>query len=726
MSVNNDFKKMNTHRDSVEYTSRYYSLFVRYIWKCHETTRLTLLLVLLIGGMQVTLNADTNQLINSGAFKPESRDEIPKVDLVHAQPRLLEYNVLLPPPSEKELNTLGSSNRMGPLKLGFHRTIPDHYMGDLGSNLSWTKIGDEIVSYFRIRSPEAQSIRFLAELNLPANATIAFYEILDDGKTNVIESITVPKKGFNEKDYWTPDAMGESIGVELRLPSQDARHDVEIVLLKIAHRIDQFDLNRTAVLECSNHEDIQCAIDDEEIEAGSATTTLMLLFESDGLTYGCSGTILNVSGDGDGVFHPYIITAAHCISTTAEASSVTAYFNYQAQDCDSSSLSSEYTPVFGGADLLATRQSYDQTLIRLNNDAPDGIWLSGWSTYDVSFGDTGFGGHHPDLGFKKFFSGSSRGNQNISVCDDGEDCVTLYDAIELRFDNGASEGGSSGSGLRVEFPEREGSYFVGVLSASDDKCVRGSAYFGEFRHFYPYITEWFDPEPVSDGDDHGDSRTTATLVSVNSTTNGELEESGDEDYFQIEVDRFGTLKVYTESSIDTTGELTSADDSLLVSDDDSGSSFNFSITQDLDPGTYYIKVEGYGSTTGDYTLHIEFEESDDHGDTRATATTIASSARNWDFSTVAQLEESDDIDVFELTLSQSRTNLKIYTVGTTDTTGLLVNSLGRTILENDDTDDDNTNFYLSGKLNKGTYYLYVEGYVSEKSKYELKIIIDVD
>ena len=679
--------------------------------------------ILLFGLCFGVVNAE--ELTTSGAYKPETNVDSAPVELSYQRPSRYEYKVVLPKTSSIEEERVQANTRRGPRKVGVHRDLPLRYAGDLSTKLTWKKDGDGVVAYLSIRSPAAHTVRFSANLKLPSGATLVFYEIDAQGDPSVIHSIAVDKKGLDESEFWSPAAMGESIGVEVRLPKPDLKERVELELLKVAHRFDLLLTSAVFALACSNHEDIQCAIEDGEISEDSAGSTMLLEFESEGLSYVCTGTILNVE-DGEDVFIPYVITSAHCISTSSEAASIIAYWKYQSASCDSDDLDSDFRTTYGGADLLATRQNYDQTLVRLRNDPPAGTFYLGWWATDVESGEEGFAASHPDGGFKKFFSGVTSGNTNINVCGDDDDCFLLLDSIEMDVDVGAIEGGSSGSGLRIVYPNDGFDRFVGVLSAADEKCVNGTAYFGEFRHFYPAVETWFNPDPDSlVDDDHGDYKTTATVIRLQSTTDGEIDDAEDIDYFKVEVDRVGTIEVYTSGSLDTTGQFSNEDDTIDVLDDDSGSSLNFSITLDVRPGIYYIKVEGYSNETGDYTLHVEFEEHDDHGDTEDLATVISSSARNWEYSTNSYIDEENDKDVFELVFVR-QTTITIYTEGSTDTAGRLTNSNGVDVLANDDTSEDDLNFLLASTVDKGTYYLYVTGDVSNKSEYKLRVLADSD
>ena len=110
--------------------------------------------------------------------------------------------------------------------------------------------------------------------------------------------------------------------------------------------------------------------------------------------------------------------------------------------------------------------------------------------------------------------------------------------------------------------------------------------------------------------DPGDDRASAAEVAAESDTEGDLT-AGDVDYFRVAIDAPGTLEAYTTGRTDTLGRLEDADGSELSRNDDGGAGTNFRISEDVTPGTYYVRVAGYSSrTAGDYTLHVRFTESD--------------------------------------------------------------------------------------------------------------------
>ena len=147
-------------------------------------------------------------------------------------------------------------------------------------------------------------------------------------------------------------------------------------------------------------------------------------------------------------------------------------------------------------------------------------------------------------------------------------------------------------------------------------------------------------------DDHGDSQQTATsLASLPGSGEGELDWAGDRDMFRIEVDRPGTLMVYTKGDTDTYGRLTNTDGDLLAEDDDSGVAPNFEMKADVKAGTYYVEVSGAdGTATGSYTLSVDFVA--DEGGVGFTAQrAIATDADGADSVYAADLDGDGDPDV---------------------------------------------------------------------------------
>ena len=707
-------------------------------YKCINipTPKLSLRIVglfVLAAAFSISVGA-SGKSMDTGAIMPEVQQAPSTVSLVYANPQPFELNVFLPSLMDRERREIEAVKPVGRQKIGIHRDVPQSRSGELSKKLIWKNNGSSVVAYLRVHSPEAEGVRFSATFKLPAGATVTFYRRDSVDQINTIYSFTTDDKGLNEKEYWSPVAMDDSIGMEIRLTKASQKKDVRFKLLTIGHQFKR-PINSGGTLnelDCTNHVEIQCAIDDGEMSKDVASATMRLLYESEGSTWVCSGTLMNVNGD-DG-YIPYVLTAAHCISTEDEAETVIADWNYQLSQCLGGSTSSDWKRTYGGADLLATEQQYDQSLIRLNEAPPAGVWFSGWWVTDVKTNVETLGASHPAGEPKKFFSGKTIPSFYVSVCDEDDNCFVLSDPITVRMSEGTIEGGSSGSGLRALYPADGENYLVGVLSASGSECENKEVHFGPFEKFYPYIKTWFDDMGQPDGDDHGDTKATATLIDQSSVTEASIHDTGadpDVDYFKIEVTHAGTIKVYATSDdwLSLDGEFESADGEIEV-EGGFGWGVEFTLTTDVTPGTYYIKVEAtFSFSEGDYTLHVELDAPDDHADNLESATTVASNGLIWTYSTPAYIEFYFDTDIFKLTL-EHESNVTIYTEGETDTSGVLTTKPSSysdeevELSSNDDATEDDANFRLSETLEEGTYFLRVKGSVVEESEY--KLIIDLE
>lgn len=106
-------------------------------------------------------------------------------------------------------------------------------------------------------------------------------------------------------------------------------------------------------------------------------------------------------------------------------------------------------------------------------------------------------------------------------------------------------------------------------------------------------------------DDHSNIKDRATTILTGSTIGGNIQTADDSDWFAIKVDAPGTITVWTTGTLDTLGELHGTS-GRITSDDDSGEGSNFLIERLLLPGQYWVKVDGYSTRTGEYSLHTSF------------------------------------------------------------------------------------------------------------------------
>ncbi len=168
--------------------------------------------------------------------------------------------------------------------------------------------------------------------------------------------------------------------------------------------------------------------------------------------------------------------------------------------------------------------------------------------------------------------------------------------------SGLPASNTSAESIRLNVPSSAGTYFYGACV--DD--VSGESDTGNNCSTAIRIT-------VTIVDDHGNTRSEATRVSLGSTTSGRLS-AGDTDYFRVSVSGSGTLVAYTTGSTDTYGAILNSSGRVLTEDDDAGVGSNFYTSASVRSGTYYIRIRGYDSSTaGSYTLKIEANQESTSG-----------------------------------------------------------------------------------------------------------------
>ena len=228
-----------------------------------------------------------------------------------------------------------------------------------------------------------------------------------------------------------------------------------------------------------------------------------------------------------------------------------------------------------------------------------------------------------------------------------------------------------------------------------------------------------------DSDDHGNRRSDATTISTETSVGGNIETSGDIDFFSFSADPGVTYTIETNllSIDDTVLWLYGSNGSSIEENDDYGSGYASRIQwTPQSSGTYYATVGGYDDNTGTYRLSISAEAappppSDDHGNSRSDATAI-----NTDASVAGNIETSGDVDFFSFIADSGVT----YTIETNllsidDTVLWLYGSSGSSIEENDDYGSGYASRIQWTPQSSGTYYATVGGYDDNTGTYRLSI-----
>ena len=140
----------------------------------------------------------------------------------------------------------------------------------------------------------------------------------------------------------------------------------------------------------------------------------------------------------------------------------------------------------------------------------------------------------------------------------------------------------------------------------------------------------------------------------------------------------------------------------------------FLIRARLNPGTYYIRVTGFASDTGDYFIQVDDDSIDDHSDIRFTATKIELNT-----SISGTIDPGIDVDYFSIDIS-TPTFVTIFTTGGLTTLGKLINSMGTELTFEDASLGSGGNFRISTRLDDlETYYIEVSSLFGDAGNYDL-------
>ena len=619
----------------------------------------------------------------------------------------------LPPASAREKTAATPPEQgVGPLRIGFHRDVPKAYQGDVLSRLEWTTMSDgTLAAVLLVSSPQATSIRVAVRADLPPGGALRFFHPAGDERNVLIDPVvtaeelrlranvpTAPQPSGASQSagaakqsevFWSPSVTGDAIGVEITLPSGVARERAWLRVEKIAHRYADANIPRNTA-ECAGHVDVQCRA--SEFPAGLENAVARIEYEDDRGTALCTGQLLNDS-DADS-FVPYFLTANHCVATAAVARTMQATWFYQLENCDSDATDLRIATTFGGADLLATSARDDATLLRLRRRVPPNVFYAGWAARHGRSDEAVVGIHHPAGDVKKYSAG------NITEITDSQG---VEDAIQLTWSEGVTEGGSSGSGLF-----RDG-YLIGTLSHGDE-C--GSPvyfdFYGSFASFFPRVCAFLDPRGGC-GDGHQDVPETAATMAATDERAAAVDESGDVDYWRLDVPSAGFLIVETIGETDTVGALENADGRELATDDNSGEGNNFRIRRFVEAGVHFVRVRGAGDATGDYTLRTEHSP------------LLAEDLPNLPLNEplADNISEPGEVDFFRFTLAEAGF-VVLRTGGVLDTVGVLRDAAGNTLATDDDS-GPGTNFRINRLLPAGVYILQVTGFGNRVGFYVLDV-----
>ncbi|MDO8629913.1 MAG: serine protease, partial [Phycisphaerales bacterium] len=484
-----------------------------------------------------------------------------------------------------------------PLRLGINRPVPGGLISPTTGG-SWTTLPDGgAVWTLRVQAADAKAVRVhFAQFDLEDGAGVVVRGAAGDADA-------YRGKGPNRDGaFWAAATSGDSVYIEYFDPT--GKRDVRLAIDEISYlyREPGFDPPipqpnapgggpTEFLLSCE--QDVMCFTVDQAARDSVACILFTVSSGPNQGTFLCSGALLN---DVDSnTYAGYFLTANHCISSQATASTLTAYWFYQSLTCGGSVPGLATLPKSNGATLLATSSQSDFTFMRLNTDPEDGQGFAAWTTTVPSAnGAIVRGIHHPGGSFKRFSEGSTTTAAPI--------CLPSSRFVSNDWTVGVTEGGSSGSPLFNANWEVVGQLF-GVCYTSEPGCDNPQDYnnvYGRFSYSYPSFSSYLNTITPDDAFENNDTTAEAPILDVDTYA---LRLVDFDDYFKIAIGSDADVTVWASfNPADMDLDLYLLDAGGAVIATSAGLSGVESIVMSVPAGTYFIhalKDTGWG---GDYTL----------------------------------------------------------------------------------------------------------------------------
>lgn len=449
-------------------------------------------------------------LIVDGRFAPQADADVHRVKQRDA--------ATAPAPSRIALGPLDLAKALmqqtgfGPQQVAVARAVPAAASEELTlQQLRWQSApsGGHLAA-LSIAAQEAHGLRLGVRVAaLPDAAVLRVYSqdraqvVLELTGADVLAIVqrNIAHDGDSEdaRTWWTPDTGTAEATLEIELPAGVPVESVQIAVPTVSHVFVELEREMAAEGVAKINESDSCnrdALCDAAL-AAERNAVARMVFVKGGNSYLCTGTLLN---DKQSSGTPYFLSANHCISTQASASSLETYWFYQSAGCQSRLLSSNARSLKLGATLLHASTSSDVSFMRLNSAPPAGAYFAGWEANPSAMAaETDVTGlHHPAGDMLMISKGRVQGQTSCrAVSETGFTCSGTtgnFDAV--RWTSGTTQGGSSGSALFNGNGRVVGTLYGGSTSCSS---TAGTDYYGRFYVSYQAIQGWLgtgsEPEP---------------------------------------------------------------------------------------------------------------------------------------------------------------------------------------------------------------------------------------
>ena len=350
--------------------------------------------------------------------------------------------------------------------------------------------GEMNVWQVAIKSDSAKSLNIIFEkMDVPPGARLFLFS---PGKDQIAGAYT--EKNNTLHRFATTPIDGDQLVIQYEEPKgtekkvrvvvKDVNHDYKGIFLK---GLPEFDVSEACEVDAVS----------DELHLGAKSSSCQLII--DGYMH-CSGNLINnTAGDAN----PYIISSGHCLwpdedtyeVDTALAATVVAFFNYESPGTELH-IAGTREMSLSGARVVAHRNDRDLLLLRMNDMPPADYrpYWAGWEKTDKVNGPV-YAFHHPCGDVKKVSSDGA--SPSVRTMDAGLFQKNGHFQV-YRWDNGITEGGSSGAALfnsadRIVGALSGGNKNLSCTVPGDDYFWRMDGVWDDAKNTGNNIGYWLDP-----------------------------------------------------------------------------------------------------------------------------------------------------------------------------------------------------------------------------------------
>jgi V8-like Glu-specific endopeptidase len=361
----------------------------------------------------------------------------------------------------------------------------------------WKERDGKRIWSLRVFSDGAYSINFIfSKLALSPQAKLYIYN--PDGRM-VYGAVTAEQNIPSDFDSFLTDLIaGDEVIICLVEPS-NVKETSSLTISRVVHAyVNMFSGNdessaQSVALTC--HNNVACYPDWEKESNGVA-----LILLSTGTSV-CSGSLINNTSQNN---KPLFLTAFHCVDVYSPHGSIDSTeiaraqnwgyrFNYKTTTCDGSIISTTY--FYNHAYFRAAWQPTDFTLMELIDTITHNATFSGWDRTGNN-PSSGTGIHHPAGMVMKISFDNNALTSNSSILNWSDNTQSPINSHwTAGYDNGTTEGGSSGSPL---FDQNH--RVVGQLHGGYPGCPPVTKYYGKLNLSWTgngtnsgRLSNWLDP-----------------------------------------------------------------------------------------------------------------------------------------------------------------------------------------------------------------------------------------